>query len=79
MGCTYFNKYVHTYLIAEKEYISVQCTAHKHSNKTTIKAYRSGVPNLCLTMYIFRISTDEHLPLKFLMKKYFIMTNHKYI
>jgi len=27
-------------------------------------------------MYPFRLSTDEHIALKFLMTKYFIVTNH---
>jgi len=40
---------------------------------------KPGVPNLPLTMYRFSISADEHVPLKFLMTKYFIMINHKYI
>jgi len=35
-------------------------------NTTSI---RLGVPNLPLTMYPFSISTDEHVPLKFLMTK----------
>jgi len=30
-------------------------------------------------MYHFSISTDEHVPLKFLMAKYFIMVIHRYI
>jgi len=30
-------------------------------------------------MYPFSILTDEDIPLKFLMTKYFIMINHKYI
>jgi len=41
--------------------------------------YRTGVPNLSLTMYPFSIPTDEHVPLKFLMTKYFIMIIHRYI
>jgi len=41
--------------------------------------YISGITNLSLTMYPFSISTDEHVPLKFLMTKHFIMTNHIYI
>jgi len=39
----------------------------------------AGVPNLSLTMYPFGNSTNEHVPLKILISKYFIMTNHKYI
>jgi len=30
-------------------------------------------------MHPFSISTDERVPLKFLMTKYFIMINHRYI
>jgi len=30
-------------------------------------------------MYLFNISTDARVPLKFLMTKYFIMINHRYI
>jgi len=30
-------------------------------------------------MYPFSISTDEHVPLNFLMTKYFIVINHRYI
>jgi len=41
--------------------------------------YQPGVPNLSLNMYTFSISTDEHVPLKVLMEKYFSMTNHRYI
>ena len=33
------------------------------------KRLRSGIPNLSLTMYPFSISTDEQVPLKFLMTK----------
>jgi len=46
---------------------------------------RAGVSNLSLTMYSFRISTDEHVPLKFLygpdqiFPKDFIMINHTYM
>jgi len=29
--------------------------------------------------YPFSISTDEQVPLKFLMTKYFVMINHTYI
>ena len=32
-------------------------------------AYKTEVPNPSLTMYPFRISTDEHIPRKFLMTK----------
>ena len=52
------------------------------------KQFNSGVPNLLLpctnlafrqmSMYPFRISTDEHMPLKFLMTKYFIMIIHRF-
>jgi len=42
--------------------------------------FKSGVPNLSLTMYPFSISTDENVPLKFLMTKYCIMPKiHRYI
>ena len=46
---------------------------------------RAGVSNLSLTKYSFRISTDEHVPLKFLygpdqiFPKDFIMINHTYM
>jgi len=30
-------------------------------------------------IYPFSISTDEHVLLKFLMTKYFIMINHRYV
>jgi len=39
----------------------------------------AGVPNLSLTMYPFSLPTDEYVPLKFLMTKYFIVINHRYI
>jgi len=32
-----------------------------------------------ISMYPFSDLTDEHLPLKFLMTKYFIMLVHRYI
>ena len=32
-----------------------------------------------ISMYPFSISTDEYVPLKFLMTKYFIMINHRYM
>jgi len=40
---------------------------------------RSGVSNIYLTMYPFSVSADEHVPLKFHISKYFIMSNHSYI
>jgi len=45
---------------------------------------RPGVLNLSLTMYPFSISTYEHVPRKFLMTKYFIISitdvfNNKHI
>jgi len=39
----------------------------------------AGVPNLFLTMHPFSISKDEHVPLNFLVTKYFIMINYRYI
>jgi len=37
---------------------------------SALKAGRSaGVSKISLTMYPFRISTDEHIPQKFLLKK----------
>ena len=39
----------------------------------------TGVPHLSPTMYPFRISTNQCVPLKFFMKKYFIMINYRYI
>ena len=35
----------------------------------TSRLVKTEVPNLSLTMYPFSISTDEHIPLKFLMTK----------
>jgi len=32
-----------------------------------------------MSMYPFNILTDEHVPLKFLMTKYFIMIKHRYV
>jgi len=32
-----------------------------------------------MSMYLFSISTDQHVPLKLLMTKYFIIINHRYI
>jgi len=42
-------------------------------NYCTVRRFVSGDPNLSLTMNPFSISTDEHLPLKFIMTKYFII------
>ena len=38
-----------------------------------------GIPDLYLAMYLFSISADEHLHLKFHMTKHFIMTNQSYV
>jgi len=35
----------------------------------TSRLVKTEVPNLSLTMYPFSISTDEHIPLKFVMTK----------
>jgi len=40
---------------------------------------RAGVPNLSLTMHPFSISTDEYVPQKNFMTKYFIMIIHRYM
>jgi len=46
---------------------------------TKVVLSSAGRPNLSLTMYPFSIPTDEHVTLKFLMTKYFIIINHRYV
>jgi len=39
---------------------------------------KPGILNIPLTIYTFSILKDEHVPLKFLVTKYCVMTNHGY-
>ena len=40
--------------------------------------FSAGVPNLSDHMHPFRISTDEHVHLKFLVTILYLMTNHRF-
>jgi len=41
--------------------------------------YLFSIPKDKHVGYPFSISTNEHVPLKFLVTKYFVMINHRYI
>jgi len=47
----------------------VKCALLQQQQSTEPVCIRLVVPNLCLTMYPFSISTDEHVPLKFRWQK----------
>jgi len=47
--------------------------------KAILHQLQQGFPIFFLAMYPFSILTDEYVTLNFLMTKYFIMLNHKYI
>jgi len=62
-----------SFSISKNEYFQWHC------NRVRFDCHIAGVPNFSVIMYPFSISTDEHVPRKFLMTKYFIITNHSYI
>jgi len=67
------------FLFSTKMVLNVMLACCFHFKPRCIGSARPGIPNLSLTMYPFRIPTDEHVPLKFLMTKYFVVSNHRYI